>query len=96
MRAIAVGAAGTSQLPGAVVDPAVLAGAAPRSLGVVVGVLVQGNSVEGMEVAEDVTTASAVMPPCKVGEVPRADGLVAKGRCRVGLKKKSVSKWCIS
>jgi hypothetical protein len=40
MRALAVGAAGPSQLPGAVVDPAVLAGAAPRALGVVVGVLV--------------------------------------------------------
>lgn len=77
LRGLAVGAAVSGKLPGAVVDPAVLTGAAPCALWVVVGILIERDAIEGMQVAEYVTASSAVVPPSEVGEEPGANGLIA-------------------
>jgi len=45
VRALTVAATAAGELPGAVVDPAVLAGAAPRALWVVVGILVERDGI---------------------------------------------------
>lgn len=86
VRTLAVGATAAGQLPCAVVDPAVLAGAAPCALWVVVGILVEGDGVHGVEVAEDVAAPSAVVPPSEVGEVPGTDCVVAHRRFGIRLR----------
>lgn len=85
MGAFAVRAAGSSELPAAVARPAVLTGTAAGTFGVVITILVEGNRVEGVEVAKYVAASSTVMPSCKVSEVPCASCFVADGRFRIGL-----------
>jgi hypothetical protein len=41
--------------------------------------LIEGDGVEGMQVAEDVAAPSTMMPPREVGKVPGANRLVANG-----------------
>lgn len=79
MGALTVGAAGPGKVPGSIIDPAMLAGAASSALRVVIGILIEGDGVEGMKVAEDVAAPSTMMPPREVGKVPGANRLVANG-----------------
>jgi hypothetical protein len=85
VRALAIGAAAAGKLPCAVVDPAVLAGAAPCAQRVVVGILIERDGVQGVQVAEDVAAPSTVMPPGKVGEVSGTNRVIANSRFSIGL-----------
>lgn len=53
------------------------------AFGMVVGVLIEGNGVQGVCVAEDVAAASTVVSAGKVGEVPLAGCFVAD--CGLGI-----------
>lgn len=77
--ALTVGAAGPGKVPSSIIDPAMLAGAASSALRVVIGILIEGDGVEGMQVTEDVAAPSTMMPPREVGKVPGANRLVANG-----------------
>ena len=72
MRALAVAPAAARDLPAAEVVPAVLARPRAGAFGVVVGVLVERDGVEGVHVAEDVSAAPAVVPAGEVREVALA------------------------
>jgi hypothetical protein len=41
-----------------------------------------------MQITENISTASTMVPSCKVGEVSCAGGFVADGRFRVRLQEK--------
>jgi hypothetical protein len=84
--AFTVGAAGSSELPAAVAGPTVLAGTATGAFGMVVCILVEGNRIEGMEVAKYVAASSTVMPSCKVSEVSGASCFVTNRRIRIRLQ----------
>lgn len=57
----------------------------------VIGVLIERNGVHGVQVAENISTASAVMPSCEVGEVFGAGGLITDRRFRIGLQVRTIS-----
>ena len=89
VRALTVTPAAPCNLPGSEIPPAVLACPRPCAFGMIVGVLVEGNGVEGVRVAEDVAAASTVMAAGEVSEVALASCFVADGGLGIGLQDES-------
>jgi hypothetical protein len=83
IRTFGIGAAGPSDSPSPIVSPAVFAGTTAGAFGVIVGILVEGDGIERMHVAEDIATAPAVVTASEVGEVSCASCFVAD--CRIGI-----------
>jgi hypothetical protein len=84
---LAVGAAGASHLPAPELLPAVFAGSALHAMWVIIGILVERYSVEGMGIAEDVAAASTVVSPSEVAEEAVARCFVAYCRFVIELCK---------
>ena len=77
MRALAITPAAPRNLPALKVPPAVLTSSRTCAFGMVIGVLVEGNGVQGVRVAEDVAAAPTVVSTREVGEVALAGCFIA-------------------
>lgn len=69
--------------------PAVLARSATGTLGMEIRILVEGNGMERMQIAENVAAAAAMMTPGEIGEGTCARRLVADGDGGIGLQQDS-------
>jgi hypothetical protein len=85
MRALAIAPATPSNLPASEIPPAMFAGTRTCALGMIVGVLIEWDNVLGVQVAEDVTAASTMVPAGEVAEVALAGCFVADLGFGVGL-----------
>jgi hypothetical protein len=85
MRALAITPATSCNLPACEVPPAMLAGPRACAFGMVVGILVERDTVERMHITEDVATASTVVPAGEVAEVALAGCFVTDCGFGIGL-----------
>ena len=93
-RRRARGLAVVAAVPRLILLEAVAARARELRARIVVGVLIQGDLVAGMLVAEDVATAAAVMTADKVIKGSLASRIIANGRLNVRLYGRWVSQCC--
>lgn len=74
---LAVRPARSCNPPSLIIREAMLAGADFCAFGMVVGVLVERDEVGRMQIAENISTTTTVMPTSKVAEVSSAGSVVA-------------------